>query len=89
MVPWKYDATIYVGGKEIQFSDTETFNIEGTSGMTQSSRVFAPNYTPKAIQEPMVIPTPPPHAGTSVFVPTIPVETPSSFISNGTSSSST
>lgn len=40
-VPWKYDATISIGGKEIQFSDTEIINIAGTYGMTRSGRVFA------------------------------------------------
>lgn len=55
--------------------------------MTRIDRVFAPIYTPIVIQEPMVVRTPPSKAGTSVFIPTIPVDTPSSFMSNGTSSS--
>lgn len=55
--------------------------------MTRSSCVFAPKYTPKVIQAPMMVPTPPPQAGTSIFFPTIPVDTPSSFMSKGTSSS--
>lgn len=48
-----------------------------------------PKYTPKVIQAPVVVPTPPPQAGTSIFVPTILVGTPISFMSKGTSSSTT
>lgn len=80
-VPWKDDATIYVDEKEIQFSNTKIVNIAGMCGMTRSGCVFAPKYTPKVIQAPVVIPTPPPQAGTSGFVPTVLVKTPSSFSS--------
>lgn len=30
VMPWRYDTTAYVGGKEIQFSDAEIVNIAGT-----------------------------------------------------------
>lgn len=55
--------------------------------MTRSDRVFAPKNTPKVTQARVVVPPPPTQEGTSVFVPTIPVEKPSSFMSKGTSSS--
>lgn len=84
---WKYHATIFVGGKEIQFSDAEIVNIAGISGMTRNNHVFALKYNPKVIQTPVVVPTPPPRLGASVVVPTIPVKTPSSFLLKGTSSS--
>ena len=51
--------------------------------------MFAPKYTPKVIPASVVVPTPPPRAGVYVVVPIIPVETPSSFMSKGTSSSTT
>lgn len=55
--------------------------------MTRSSRMFAPKYIPKVIPAPVKVHTPFPQAGASVVVPIVSVETPSSFISKGTSSS--
>lgn len=83
-VPWKYDATIYVGGKGIQFSDAKIVNIVGTCAMTHNGRMFAPTCTPKVIQAAVVVPTP--QEGAYVVIPTIPFETPSSFMSKGASS---
>lgn len=42
VVPWKYETTVYVGGKEIQIHDTEIVNIIGAGGMTRSGHVFSP-----------------------------------------------
>lgn len=39
-VPWNYETTTYVGGKEIRIPDTEIVNITGTGGMTHSGYVF-------------------------------------------------
>ncbi|XP_050920203.1 uncharacterized protein LOC127137822 [Lathyrus oleraceus] len=41
-VPWNYETTTYLGGKEIRIPDTEIVNIAGTGGMTRSGRVFDP-----------------------------------------------
>lgn len=76
-----------MGGKEIQFSNTVSVNIAGTGGMIRSGRVFVQKYNPKVTQTPMVVPTPSSQAGTSIFIPIIPVGTPSSFMTKGTSSS--
>ncbi|XP_050875207.1 uncharacterized protein LOC127078828 [Lathyrus oleraceus] len=35
-VPWNYETTMYLGGKEICIPDTEIVNIAGTGGMTRS-----------------------------------------------------
>lgn len=74
-VPWNYETTTYVGGKEICIPDTEIVNIAGTGGMTRSGRVFAPKYTHRLSQTPTVIPpkekfipTPTPQAGATVLV---------------------
>lgn len=65
-VPWRYETTAYVGGKEIQIPDTEIVNIMGTGGMTYSGCVFAPKYTYRVSSsstifppKEKVLPTPP------------------------------
>lgn len=88
-VPWKYDTNISLGGKQIQFSNAEIVSIAGRCGMARSGHMYAPNYSPKVIPEPLVVHTPSPQAGASVVVPTVPVDTPSSYMSKGTSSSTT
>ncbi|XP_050919291.1 uncharacterized protein LOC127136815 [Lathyrus oleraceus] len=55
-VPWNYETTTYLGGKEIRIPDTEIVNIAGAGGMTRSGRVFAPKYTPRVSPAPTVIP---------------------------------
>lgn len=85
-VPWRYDTTTYVGGREIQFSEVEIVNIDGMGGMTHIGRVFAPKYTPRVSASPTifpykekVIPVPPPHTWGSIpatqVVTTIPAVT--------------
>ena len=71
---------MYVGGKEIHFSDAEIVNIAGMGGMTRSDRIFFLKYTHRVSTSPTVIPhkvkvlpVPPPQAGASV--PTTPVVT--------------
>ncbi|XP_050915718.1 uncharacterized protein LOC127130797 [Lathyrus oleraceus] len=54
-VPWNYETTKYLGGKEIRIPDTEIVNIVGAGGMTRSGRVFAPKYTPRVSPAPIVI----------------------------------
>ncbi|XP_050878763.1 uncharacterized protein LOC127082571 [Lathyrus oleraceus] len=54
-VPWNYETTTYLGGKEIRIPDTEIVNIAGAGGMTRSGRVFAPKYTPRVSPAPTVI----------------------------------
>ncbi|XP_050876026.1 uncharacterized protein LOC127079686 [Lathyrus oleraceus] len=54
-VPWNYEITAYLVGKEICVPDTEIVNIVGAGGMTQSGRVFAPKYTPKVSPTPTVV----------------------------------
>lgn len=54
-MPWRYDTTVYMDGKEIQFSDVEIVNIAGIGGMTHSGRVFDPKYTPKVVSSPIII----------------------------------
>lgn len=49
LVPWRYDTTAYVGGKSIQFSELEIFNIAWAKSMTQSGRLFALKFTTKSI----------------------------------------
>ncbi|XP_050919835.1 uncharacterized protein LOC127137414 [Lathyrus oleraceus] len=73
-VPWNYETTTYLGGKEICIPDTEIVNIAGAGGMTRSGRVFAPKYTPRVSPAPTIVspkematPTPTPQAGTTVF----------------------
>lgn len=44
-VPWTYDTTAYIDGKEIQFSDADIVSIAGTGGMIRSGHVFSPKYT--------------------------------------------
>ncbi|XP_050889924.1 uncharacterized protein LOC127095252 [Lathyrus oleraceus] len=78
-VPWSYETTAYLGGKEICIPDTEIVNITGAGGMTRSGRVFAPKYTPRVCPTPTVVspkekatPTPTPQAGTTVLAtPTV------------------
>lgn len=79
-MPWRYDTTTYVGGNEIQFSDVEIVNIDGTGGITHSGRVFSPKFTHRVCPSPTIIPhkekvlhVPPPWTGESVS--TIPVVT--------------
>ncbi|XP_050909780.1 uncharacterized protein LOC127123622 [Lathyrus oleraceus] len=74
-VPWNYETTAYLGGKEIRIPDTKIVNIDGTGGMTRSGRVFAPKYTPRVSPSPTVIPpkenvipTPTPQAGATIPV---------------------
>ncbi|XP_050916578.1 uncharacterized protein LOC127131705 [Lathyrus oleraceus] len=55
-VPWNYETTTYLGGKEIRIPDIEIINIVGAGGMTRSGRVFAPKYTPRVSPSPTVIP---------------------------------
>ncbi|XP_050893526.1 uncharacterized protein LOC127100414 [Lathyrus oleraceus] len=55
-VPWNYETTTYLVGKEIRIPDTKIINIARTGGMTQSGRVFAPNYTPRVSPTPTFIP---------------------------------
>ncbi|XP_050889365.1 uncharacterized protein LOC127094590 [Lathyrus oleraceus] len=55
-VPWNYETTTYLGGKEIRIPDTEIVNIAGAGDMTRSSRVFSPKYTPRVSLAPTVIP---------------------------------
>lgn len=73
-MPWNYETTLYLGGKEIHIPDTEIINIVGMGGMTQSGRVFAPKYTPRVSPTPIiipprekVIPAPTPQAGAAVL----------------------
>ncbi|XP_050909151.1 uncharacterized protein LOC127122922 [Lathyrus oleraceus] len=78
-VPWNYDTTTYLGGKEICIPDTEIVNIVGAGGMTRSGHVFAPKYTPRVSLAPTVVspkekatPTPTPQAKTIVIAtPTV------------------
>ena len=79
-MPWKYNATVFVGGEEIQFSNAEVVNISGPGRMIGSGRVFAPKYTPKVIPTLVIIPTLPPQAEASVCVPTTPIEAPASYM---------
>ncbi|XP_050877108.1 uncharacterized protein LOC127080861 [Lathyrus oleraceus] len=85
-VPWNYETTTYLGGKEIHIPDKEIVNIAGTGGMTRSGLDFAPKYTPRVSPAPTVIlpkekviPTPTPQAGAIVpatpSVTTAPVST--------------
>ncbi|XP_050909727.1 uncharacterized protein LOC127123560 [Lathyrus oleraceus] len=37
-IPWNYETTTYLGGKEIRISDTEIVNIAGAGSMTRSGR---------------------------------------------------
>lgn len=82
-VPWRYDTTTYIGGKEIQFSYVEIDNIARTGGMTHSGHVFAMKYTLMVSPSPAVIPLKekvlpisPPQAGasasTTLVVTTVP-----------------
>lgn len=73
-VPWRYEMTAYVGGKEIQFPGVEIVKITGMGGMTRSGRVFAQKYTSMVSPSPTnfprkekVFPTPPLQAG--AFIP--------------------
>ncbi|XP_050876611.1 uncharacterized protein LOC127080324 [Lathyrus oleraceus] len=54
-VPWNYETTTYLGGKEICIPDTKIVDITGTGGMTRSGRVFAPKYTHRVSPAPTVI----------------------------------
>ncbi|XP_050915167.1 uncharacterized protein LOC127130146 [Lathyrus oleraceus] len=72
-VPWNYETTTYLGGKEIRIPDTEIVNIAGAGGMTRSGRVFSPKYTPMVSPAPTVVspkekatPTPTLQAGATV-----------------------
>ncbi|XP_050889361.1 uncharacterized protein LOC127094585 [Lathyrus oleraceus] len=72
-VPWNYETTTYLGGKEICIPDTEIVNIAGAGGMTCSGCVFSPKYTPRVSPSPIIIPskekfipTPTPQAGATV-----------------------
>ena len=53
-VPWNYETTAYLGGKEISFPNTKIVNIAGARGMTRSGRVFTPKYTPRVSPAPTV-----------------------------------
>lgn len=74
VVPWKYNATVSVGGAEIQFPKTEIVNITGPRGMTRSGHVFTPKYTPIVV--PAIVHSP--QARASVCVPTSPAGAPDS-----------
>lgn len=39
-VPWRYETTANMGGKDIRIPDIEIVNISGMEGMTRSVRVF-------------------------------------------------
>lgn len=84
VVPWSYNATILVGGEEVQALNAEIVNIFGLRGMTRSGRVFAPKYTPKMVPTTVLAP----HAGASICVPTTPVEIPDSSTTKDTSDNS-
>ncbi|XP_050896761.1 uncharacterized protein LOC127103553 [Lathyrus oleraceus] len=55
-VPWNYETTTYLGGKEICIPDTEIVNIAGAGGTTRNGRVFAPKYTHRVSLTPTDIP---------------------------------
>lgn len=71
-MPWRYDTTAYVGGKEVQFVDTGIINIARIGDMTRIRCVFSLKYTHRVSPSPTVVPpkekfpyVPPPHAGAS------------------------
>lgn len=79
-VPWKYNATVSVGGEEIQVLSVKIFNIASPRGITRSGCLFAPKYIPKVVRATI----PAPQAGASVCVPTIPARVSDVSISKST-----
>lgn len=57
IVPWKYIATVSVGGEEVQVPSAEIVNIYCSRGMTHNGHVSAPKYTPKVVPTPIIVPT--------------------------------
>lgn len=79
-MPRKYNAAVSVGGEEIQVPSSKIVNISGPRGMTRSSRVLAPKYTPKMVPTTVLSS----QAWAYVCVPATPVEAPDSSTTKDT-----
>lgn len=88
IVPWKYIATVSVGGEEVQVPSAEIVNISCSRGMTHNGHVSAPKYTPKVVPTPIIVPTYTLQAEEYVCVPTTLVGTLIPSMTKGTSDNS-